>query len=323
MKNNAIVSLIATTSFAFASASCSVSSPVAAPVGTNQLDNSVRSSDHVGAIRPTRARPNGLLFVANVRNNAVDIYEKEPPNALVGDITDGIVGPNGMAVDASGNLFVANVDNQTVTVYPPHSTKPSRTYTNGSNHHRLTNPLNVAIGNDGMLYVVNYHRLGQGSQVLEYPRNSMNPTIAIEMIGGAEGLAVDANNNLYVSENVQVGGRILKFRPRSTTGRDLGIALNFAGGLALDSSGNLVACDQTAPAVYVFPPGATKPSKTITGGFLDPYHVAFGQHFQRLYLADAASDNVFIYSYPSGTVVGTIQRTFRAFGVAVNPPALL
>lgn len=322
MKVSVTPSLIATATAALALASCS-SSPVAMPSGANTAETSRSSSDFVWAGQYTDAASKGLLFVANGRNNAVDIYDKNPPNALLGKITDGIVGPNGMAVDASGNLFVANVDNQTVTVYPPHSRKPSRTYTNGFRHQRLTNPLNVAIGKDGTLYLVNYFTIGNGSQVLEYPRNSMNPTIAINMSGGAEGLALDAKNNLYVSENEQAGGRILKFAPGSTTGKDLGIALSFAGGLTFDGSGNLVACDQTAPAVYVFPPGATKPSKTITGGFVDPYHIAFGPFFHRLYLADSAGHDVFIYSYPAGAVVGKIHRQFTAYGVAVNPPAPL
>jgi hypothetical protein len=308
MKFNARASLLATVSFALTLAGCSMSTPVAAPIGTSALQNS------------TQATSAGLLFVANGRSNVVEIYAKKPPNALVGEITDGISGPNGMAVDAAGNLFVANVDNQTVTKYPPGSTKPSKTYTMGFNQ-RLTNPLNVAVGKDGTLYLVNY--INNGSQVLEYPRRSMTPSIAININGGAEGLALDAGNNLYVSFNGAVHAGILKFAPGSTTGTDLGISLMFAGGLAFDGRGNLVACDQTAPAIEVFPPGATKPSRTFTNGLFDPYHIAFGQHFDRLYVADSVSDNVPVLSYPDGTIIDKIRRKFTAYGVAVNPAAPL
>lgn len=267
-----------------------------------------------------RETADGLLFVANGRSSIVDVYDKEAPNALLGQITDGISGPNGMVVDAAGDLFVANVDNQTVTEYPPGSTKPSKTYTNGFNQ-RLTNPLNVTVGSDGTLYLVNY--IGNGSQVLEYPNGSLNPSLAIPINGGAEGLALDTSNNLYVSYNGQVSGRILKFAPGSTVGTDLGISLGFAGGLTFDGNANLVACDQTAPAIDIFPPGATNPSRVIKQGFTDPYHIAFGQHFHRLYVADSAADNLLIYSYPAGTISGKIHRKFTAYGVAVNPAAPL
>jgi len=322
MKVARLVSLLAAPTLALTLASCSLSSPAATPGGANFLENSTGSADLAGGLSPAEATSTGLLFVANGRSNVVDIYDKNPPNALVGQITDGISGPNGMAVDAAGDLFVANVDNQTVTEYPPGSTKPSKTYKNGFGQ-RLTNPLNVAVGIDGTLYLVNYTHVGNASQVLEYPPNSKYASLAINLTGGAEGLALDSGNNLYVSYNGANGGRILKFAPGSTTGNDLGIALGFAGGLALDKNGNLIACDQTAPAIDVFPPGATQPSRTITNGFVDPYHIAFGQHFQRLYVADSAGDDVLVYSYPAGKIVDTIHRRFTAFGVAVSPAAPL
>jgi hypothetical protein len=324
MKDAALVSLLATASLALTLAGCLASSPGGGPSGASVLAISPRVADPVAGFQSTQVTSKGLLFVANGRNNAVDIYDKNPPNALLGVITNGIVGPNGMAVDTAGDLFVANTDNQTVTEYPPGSIKPSKTYTKGFNGKLLTNPLNVTVGNDGTLYLVNYFSFGNGSEVLEYPRNSMKPSIAINMsAGGAEGLALDHNNNLYVSYNGARGGQILKFAPRATTGKDLGITFGFAGGLAFDGKGNLVVCDQTAPAIYVFPPGATKPSMTITTGFRDPYHIAFGQHFHRLYVADSVGHDLPIYSYPAGMIVGTIHRQFTAYGVAVNPPSPL
>jgi sugar lactone lactonase YvrE len=225
-----------------------------------------------------------------------------------------------MVVDAAGNLFVANVDNQTVTVYPPGSMTPSKTYARGFKK-RLTNPLTVAVGADGTMYLVNYTLTGQGSELLEYPPGKMSATVSIPLNGGGEGLALDTSNNLYVSYNGSAGGRILKFAPGSKTGQDLGISLGFAGCIALDKNLNLLACDQTAPAVDVFPPGATKPSKVITQGFASPYAIAFGRYFQRLYLADNAGHDVSVYSYPDGALIGQIHRTFTAYGVAVSPAA--
>ena len=319
MKISILVSRLATASLAAALASCSLSTPAPGP-GIHQSIDDTSQSPTLGSGAPAHATASGLLFVANVRNNAVDIYDKKPPFSLRGKITNGIVGPNGMIVDPHGDLIVANVDNQTVAVYAPGSKTPNKVYTQGFGR-RLTNPLNVALGKDGTLYLVNYTQIGQASEILEYAPGQMKPSFRISLTGGAEGMALDADNNLYVSYNAPSGGRILKFAPHSKNGKDLGISLGFAGGLLLDDKQNLVVCDQTAPAVYVFPPGATKPSKTIKSAFVNPYHIAFGEHFKSLYLADSAGQVVFVYAYPSGTIAGTIQRKFAAFGVAVDPPA--
>lgn len=323
MRNNGIVASLIAGALVLSLAGCSTASAPAMPVGARPLSSAAMpvlaqmpASDSVLA----PASSDGRIFVSNGRSSSVDIYEKSAPHQLLGMITKGISGPNALAVDSGGDLFVSNVDNQTVTVYPPGSLTPSRTYTRGF-HQRLTNPLTVAVGGDGTMYLVNYMGIGQGTQVLEYPPGQMAPNVAIAINGGADGLAVDPSNNLYVSYNGPTGGRILKFAPGSQTGQDLGIHLGFAGGLALDRNLDLLACDQTAPAVDVFPPGSSTPSLVITGNFVNPYGLAFGKYFQKLYVADSASDNVLIFSYPDGSLVGRISRTFTAFGVAVSPAA--
>jgi len=257
-----------------------------------------------------------LLFVSTGRQNLIQIYDAAAPHTLVGQITDGLVGPNGEAVDTSGNLYVANADGATVTVYPPGATKPSRTYTNG-----LSNPLTPAMGSDGTLYVSNFNPDGSG-EILEYPPKHLKPTFKIPLTGGAIGLAVDPSNNVYVTA-YGTTGRILKFKPHSIKGKDLGISLHFAGRLILDTKGDIIVCDQTAPAVDVFPPGATKPSKQITSGFVDPFALALNERERRLFVADGAGKTVNVYSYPALKLVSVINRSGTSYGLAINPPAPL
>lgn len=282
----------------------------------------VHQLDASSAVRANSAdtASSAKLFVANGRANSVDIYQEYPPHHVLGQITDGITGPNAMAVDAAGDLFVSNVDSQTVTVYPPGSTSPSRTYTRGFNK-RLTNPLTVALGRDGTMYLVNYTHVGMRSEILIYPPDQLKPSTRIQLNGGADGLAVDPSNNIYVSVNTNRGGRVLKFSPGSKTGQDLGISVGFAGGIALDKNLDLLVCDQTAPAIDVFPPGATQPSNVLKAPFINPYGLAFGTFFQRLYVADSAGDTVYIFSYPDGALIGHIHRSHTAFGIAVSPAA--
>ncbi len=272
------------------------------------------------AQRESSTTGSGRIYVANGRSNSIDIYEKNPPHHLLGTITKGLSGPNAMAVDPSGDLFVSNVDDQTVTMYQRGSLSPSVTYRRGF-HGLLVNPLTVALGPDGTLYLVNYTHVGMNSQVLEYPPGQKVPDLAIPINGGADGLAVDPNNNLFVSVNTPTTGLVLEFAPGSKTGHDLGIRVGFAGGLALDKALDLLVCDQTAPSVDVFPPGATTPSLVIKGSFVNPYGLAFGEFFTRLYVADSASNVVSIFSYPDGAPLGQIKRQFTAFGIAIDPAA--
>jgi DNA-binding beta-propeller fold protein YncE len=284
-------------------ASCSASSP-SIPSG----------SAGPSALRAPASK--ALLFVSTGRQNLIQIYSAHSPHRLVGQITHGLVGPNGEAIDAAGNLYVANADGATVTVYSPGGSKPIRTYRRG-----LSNPLTPAIGGDGTLYISNFNSDGSG-EILEYHPNQLRPFFKIPLTGGAIGVALDSSNNLYVSEYGSTG-RILKFKPGSKTGKDLGISLSFAGRLIVDQQGNIIVCDQGAPAVDVFPPGATQPSQQIKGGFVDPFALALNKTSSKLYVADGAGNDVYIYSYPSLNPAGTINRGATSFGLAIYPSAPL
>lgn len=257
------------------------------------------------------------LFVSTGRQNVIQIYGAVAPHRLIGEITKGLAGPNGQAVDMHGNLFVANADGGSVTVYAPGATKPFRTYTKD-----LSNPLTPAVDEKGKLYVSNFNPDGSG-EIVEFPPNRLKPSFKIPLAAGAVGLALDADGNLYASVALRSGGRIIKFPPNSTQGQDLGINLKFPGRLAIDPAGNLIACDQGVPAVDIFPPGATQPSKQITSGFTDPFAVALDRGLKRLYVADGAGDTVNVYSYPELHLRSIIHRSAASFGLSVSPAAPL
>ncbi|MBV9647111.1 MAG: hypothetical protein JO043_06595 [Candidatus Eremiobacteraeota bacterium] len=259
------------------------------------------------------ARTQGYLFVADEAKNVVDIFPKHHGRSPIGMISNGVASPDGLAVDGASNVYVTNLANATVTVYaPPYTGGPTATYSQA-----LTDPVAVAVGRNGTVYVSNFY----SGQVVEYAHHGAKPSRILSIAGAyTEGVALDAQNNLYVGFNGPSGpGDVMKYAPHSSTGTDLGTIVSFCGGLAIDKNDNLLLADQfgNPPAVDVFPPGTTTPSQTIANGFYDPYGVALSG--SDLYVVDSSpQQTVQQISYPSGVTVNTIGGFTQALGVAVT-----
>ena len=77
-----------------------------------------------------------LIYVAN-GNDILVLPDRLYDPSIIGRITSGVKGAQGLCVDRDGNLYVANGGGNTVTVYPQGSITPSRTYTEGIDNPRL------------------------------------------------------------------------------------------------------------------------------------------------------------------------------------------
>lgn len=255
-----------------------------------------------------------LVYVSDENGQTVYIFPQKGNNqAPIGKITSGVAAPNGLFVDKLGNLFVCNFGGGTVTVYRPGAVTPFRTLKNAGS------AIDVVVGVDETTYVSNWDS-GSAGTVLEYPKGHSLPAVTIPINGAPEGVALDSSNDLFVAynDNTAGDGEVLKFLPGSKVGSNLGIHVGYVGGATLDSLGNLLVVDQNVPGVDVFPPGATKPSKVITG-FSLAFDIALTQSNQRLWVTDpfTAVNEV---SYPGGKLVNTITNTISsAFGVATSP----
>lgn len=257
-----------------------------------------------------------LVYVSDFSANAVLVYPQGRTNpAPIGKITTGISGPLGNFVDAHGTLYVANSSNNTVTEYPRGSTSPSVTLSTGINA-----PTTVAVDRKGTVAVGEF----VNQEILEFPAGSSTPTVTITLLTYPEGMAFDYARHLYAAWNQNAGsglnGHVSKCERLKAVCADQGIVEGQSGGLALDSTGNILLGDQTHNAINIYAPGVTSPSRTITMLGHDPYKFALDKAEKTLYVADIETSVVLTYDYATGQQTGTISNGLKsAWGVALSP----
>jgi len=152
---------------------------------------------YVPLMRSTAVQPaagQSVLYVADQFNQRVAIFKQSGGGnpAPIGQITDGISGPDGLFVDSHGTLYVCNFGAGTVTEYPAGQTSPSKTLTG------TVGPKYVTAGRDGTVYVSDFDS-GSNGKVYEYAGGSTTPTASIPVPPYPAGVALDAHNRLYVT----------------------------------------------------------------------------------------------------------------------------
>jgi 6-phosphogluconolactonase (cycloisomerase 2 family) len=241
------------------------------------------------------------LFVANFDINTVTVYNKDGNNPVetlsknlkqpfylaVSSKNDVYVGgkshvniylessqaklrripvkPTGVAVDASGNAYVAG--DGVITVYPPGSTKPSRTISDG-----IDFPTQLAIDASGNLYVGNLDPTACGSvTVYDAATGALENTIT-DGICEPISLAFDSLGNLYVGNEADTNSSDVTVYAVGTRAlmETITEGINVPFGLSLDPSNNLYVSNYGANTVTVYPPNETSPSETLTERLSSP-----------------------------------------------------
>lgn len=270
-----------------------------------------------------------LVYVGLFTAQTVNVYQGGTGYPFAGQLFDGVGNPiGGFAVDRFQKLFIST-DGSFVNVFERGSLVPSGTYPIGA----ATFPLGIAIGQDETLYAP-LNQIGVLDVFAKGERRA--PSLVIPMPQGDTPLAaaVDAQNDLYIEYSpfghYPQPAHIEKCQPGTTECTDLGITLG-AGGLdlAFDASGDLIACDELAASIDVFPPGATQPSRTLTQGLHGCYTFAFDNRRARLFVNDeafgASGGGVEVFNYSTGSVIATITAGIPSNdfieGIAVSPSA--
>jgi DNA-binding beta-propeller fold protein YncE len=161
-------------------------------------------------------------------------------------------------------------------------------------------------------------------EVFPHRTNTPSLTIPGTQLPYPIDVALDKAGNVYVTTYTTSfgNGEVIEYPPGSTQGTNLGIVTGGPGGIVVDKTGNIVTADQKLPGVLVFPPGATTPSATFATNAVDPDPVRMSPQEKLVYVGDGVGNAVYVYDYPSGSLVNTIYDGIDGpFGLALDPPA--
>jgi hypothetical protein len=254
-----------------------------------------------GAIAQTH-KSAGVLYVDDGDNHAVDIL-KNGTWKEVGSITYGIGDIDRNWVDGNGNFYFAQFSPVEIVEYAPGASSPTFTYDS-----QMQLPVDVTTDPAGNVYEADELT----SSVNEYPQQ----TNAVSATCGNSlklflSVAVDASGDVFVGylDNQPYGkGHIYEYRGglSGCHATELGVTLDFPGGMALDKKGNIVICDVNDAVVDIVPPPYNSISRTLGSGLSGPFSVRINKRNDRAYVADdgqSGPSEVFVLRYPSGSLI--------------------
>jgi hypothetical protein len=222
-------------------------------------------------------------------------------------LISGLSGPNGVAVDGSGNVYVANSNANTVLMY-----NPTTQLVTTLNIPGLNCPLGVAVDTLGNLYVVNYNTWN----VLKYVISSQAvTTLSIPNLIYPHGIAVDVTGNVYVANTGS--NNIIKYDTSGATTTFLS-GLNYPTSIAFDLAGNAYITNTNAYNVIQYNPSNPNPTVIVSGENVCPTGVAV-DNLGNVYIADTYADAVLVYSPVTNSTSTLISNGLsNPGGVAVD-----
>lgn len=192
-------------------------------------------------------------------NSQVLIYDSAS-GSQIGTISQGIGGPTGEDVDASGNLYVANSDDGNGVQFLAGQSSPNVIFKNPGQ-----NPWDITKCPDGTVYVAPI-----GSQsVAIYAGGSSTPTGSISNsdASGNFGVHCDSSSNVYVlyESNQYDAARVKEYAPGGGgSGTLLGPSGGFRSAFTIDQAADVVFANDTTNGIEFWAQGATQPYKTLT-----------------------------------------------------------
>ena len=300
-----------------------------------------------GPTRPVEDYAPGVITVYSAGTDG-----NVAPSAVIKGKATKLTDPVGIALDGDGNIYVGNADAYvnrkvslpaSITGYSADASgdAPPAAIISGSNTN-FDYPQGIAIDSAGNIYATGYlAALGfivSSSAINVYPPGSNSNVSPSLVIAGADtglsvpnAIAVDSDNNLYVSNNYP--GSVTVYAAASTgdsvpittiTSRFNGI--DQASGIAVDTAGKIYVPNRGSNSVAIYAAGTygvSPPADTIAGvgtGLSDPYAIGLNASGNIAVL----NGNGMLTEYPAGSI-GDVSPTISfdaTNGGLTNPVAV-
>ena len=242
----------------------------------------------------------------------------------IGQITQGLSEPAGLAIDAQGALYAANYQQGKagggVVIYPAGAQSPSLTLTEG-----LSVPIDVAVDTNGDVYVANR---GTAPSIVVYPAGQTTPskTITSSLILEPTQLTFDSNRNLYFSDG-EAGVSVLPHGSQQPVSLSL-LGLSTPSGLALDPTiGNIFVSDLDHHQVFVYAAGTMNAMRTLRPN-LQACSLSNGKikNAEYIFVPECSGSNeVWLFKHRSKNAEETLNLNADNGGVtwlAIKPPGV-
>jgi len=307
-------------SFAAALTGCASASAAQSAAPDQQL--------HVQAMRGVRQDANPQhtwAYVASGTTNVIAIYDLEASAPLkIGQITQGLSEPAGLALDAQGALYAANYRQGqaggSVAIYPAGAQSPSLTLKEG-----LSVPIDVAVDTNGDVYVANR---GSAPSIVVYPAGQTTPseTITSPLIREPNQLTFDTSRNLYFSD-AERGISVLPHGSQQPVSLNLQ-GLSSPSGLTLDpTDGNIFVSDLNQHQIFVYAAGTINAMRTLRPN-LQACSLGNGKikNAEYIFIPTCSGNNeVWLFKHRSKNADATLDLNTDNGGVtwlAIKPPGV-
>jgi hypothetical protein len=151
--------------------------------------------------------------------------------------------------------------------------------------------------------------------------NFSSPTVTIPGLNAPDGLAFDAQGDLWVAQASSVVEFTPPFTANSTPAVTITDGLKSPSGIAFDQSGSMYVADKGDNAIAVYPSGSVAPSATVTAGIDGPGNLLIGEqgfYFSNdLFVPNVAGNSIAAYSLP----LTSTSKPFVTISRGMNEPS--
>jgi sugar lactone lactonase YvrE len=247
-----------------------------------------------------------------IANTNDNQVEELPTSGPQTSIGFGLSQPHGLAVDGVGDLFIADTGNNRVVEVPVGGGQTTVPVT-------VTDPTKVAVDAAGDVFVAD----SSMNQIVELPGDGEAQRTISTNPNTPNGLAVDAAGDLFIAESVPPSGsQVVELPIGGGSQTTVGTGLNNPHGVAIDAAGDVLIADTGNSRVVEVPAGGGSQT-TVGTGLAGPDGVAVDAPPPTFSadtpVATATAGAPYSYVYEVDTPDGEPAATFSIASGALPP----